>query len=78
MATTRLFAPTRTPTTRIALRVVIALLVLALIIFLAFDVWFYRAVRAALGKRKRRFPLGRPPAELRRWFLWTHIRGPAP
>jgi len=48
MATTSVSAPDRTSTARIALRVVIALLLLALIIFLAFDVWFYRAVRAAL------------------------------
>ena len=48
MSTTSLASPARTSNARIALRVVIALLVLALIIFLAFDVWFYRAVRAAL------------------------------
>src|SRR5208337_3380330 len=48
MATMSISAPARTSNARIALRVVIALLVLALIVFLAFDVWFYRAVRAAL------------------------------
>ena len=48
MATTSLFPPVRTSNARIALRVVIAFLALALIVFLAFDVWFYRAVRAAL------------------------------
>jgi len=48
MSTTSLTAPARTSNVRIALRVVIALLVLALIIFIGFDVWFYRAVRAAL------------------------------
>src|SRR5208337_4859219 len=48
MATMSISAPARTSNARIALRVVIALLVLALIVFLAFDVWFYRAVHAAL------------------------------
>jgi penicillin amidase len=48
MSTTSLASPPRTSNARIAIRVVIALLALALIIFLAFDVWFYRAVRAAL------------------------------
>src|SRR6516164_7699412 len=48
MSTTSLASPARTSNARIAIRVVIALLVLALIIFLAFDIWFYRAVRAAL------------------------------
>lgn len=48
MTTTSLSSPVRTSNARIALRVVIALLALALIAFLAFDVWFYRAVRAAL------------------------------
>jgi penicillin G amidase len=33
---------------RVAIRVVVALLALGLLVFLAFDVWFYRAVRAAL------------------------------
>jgi penicillin amidase len=32
----------------IAIRVVVALLLLALIVFLGFDIWFYRALRAAL------------------------------
>src|SRR6516225_9174065 len=48
MSTTSLASPARTSDARIAIRVVIALLLLALIVFLAFDVWFYRAVRAAL------------------------------
>jgi penicillin amidase len=48
MSTTSLASPARTSNARIAIRVVIALLALALIVFLAFDVWFYRAVRAAL------------------------------
>jgi penicillin G amidase len=33
---------------RVAIRVVVVLLALGLLVFLAFDVWFYRAVRAAL------------------------------
>jgi len=48
MSTTSLASPARTSNARIAIRVVVALLVLALIVFLAFDIWFYRAVRAAL------------------------------
>jgi penicillin G amidase len=48
MATTTLPSTSRPSGTRIALRVVIALLLLVLIAFLAFDFWFYRAVRAAL------------------------------
>lgn len=48
MATTTLSSPPRASNARVALRVVIALLLLVLVAFLAFDVWFYRAVRAAL------------------------------
>ncbi len=48
MATTTFSSTTRSSNVRIALRVVIALLALLLIAFLAFDFWFYRAVRAAL------------------------------
>jgi penicillin amidase len=48
MSTTGLASPVRTSNARIALRVVIALLVLALAVFLGFDIWFYRAVRVAL------------------------------
>ncbi len=48
MATTTSLRSDRASNTRIALRVVIALLVLGLLVFLAFDIWFYRAVRAAL------------------------------
>ena len=48
MSTTSVATPARTSSVRVALRVVSALLVLALIVFLGFDVWFYRAVRAAL------------------------------
>ncbi|MGA9566056.1 MAG: penicillin acylase family protein [Candidatus Korobacteraceae bacterium] len=48
MATTTFSSTTRSSNARMALRVVIALLALLLIAFLAFDVWFYRAVRAAL------------------------------
>lgn len=48
MATTSLTSPVRTSNARIGFRVVIALLFLLLLAFLAFDFWFYRAVRAAL------------------------------
>ncbi len=53
MATTTLPSTSRPSGTRIALRVVIALLLLVLIAFLAFDFWFYRAVRAALPQEDR-------------------------
>jgi len=48
MESTTEIAPSRTPRTKPLFRVVIALLVLLLIAFLVFDLWFYRAVRAAL------------------------------
>ncbi len=48
MATMTSSSPTRTSNARFALRVVIGVLALLLIAFLAFDLWFYRAVRAAL------------------------------
>ena len=48
MATITLTPTARPSSTRIALRIIVALLSLALLIFLAFDFWFYRAVRAAL------------------------------
>ena len=48
MATTTVSSPARTSNARVALRVVVALLVVLLVVFLAFDFWFYRAVRAAL------------------------------
>jgi penicillin amidase len=48
MATMTSSSPSRTSNARIALRVVIAVLGMLLIAFLAFDLWFYRAVRAAL------------------------------
>jgi penicillin amidase len=48
MSTTSLASPARTSNARIAVRIVIGLLALALIAFLGFDIWFYRAVRAAL------------------------------
>jgi penicillin G amidase len=48
MQSTTLVKPPRTSRTKPLLLVVIALLVLLLIVFLAFDFWFYRAVRAAL------------------------------
>ncbi len=40
----------RSSRTSLVFRTVIALLVLLLIVFLAFDLWFYRAVRAALPR----------------------------
>jgi penicillin amidase len=48
MESTTVRSPSRPSRTNPLFRVVIALLVLLLIAFLAFDVWFYRAVRAAL------------------------------
>ena len=48
MATTTVSATTRSSNARLAFRVVVFLLIVALIIFLGFDLWFYRAVRAAL------------------------------
>ena len=52
MATSTLSASPRVSNTRIAVRVVIALLVVALLVFLAFDVWFYRAVQASLPRHE--------------------------
>jgi penicillin G amidase len=48
MEATTLSSPPRTSNVRFALRAVIAVLGMLLIAFLAFDLWFYRAVRAAL------------------------------
>ena len=48
MVTTSYSPHSRTSSSRTALRVVVALLALGLLVFLGFDVWFYRAVRAAL------------------------------
>jgi penicillin amidase len=48
MATTTVSSRPRASNAQIALRVVIGLLLVVLLVFLAFDVWFYRAVRAAL------------------------------
>ncbi len=48
MATIGTSSPARASNAHIALRVVTALLLLLLVVFLAFDLWFYRAVRAAL------------------------------
>src|SRR5208283_6007130 len=48
MISTTISPPRRTSTARIALGVVIGIVALLLIAFLAFDFWFYRAVRAAL------------------------------
>ena len=48
MNTTTVATSPRRSNASVAIRVVVALLALALLVFLAFDVWFYRAVRAAL------------------------------
>src|SRR5271166_4953282 len=48
MVATTIFPPARTSNRKFIFRVVVAVLVLLLIAFLAFDTWFYRAVRAAL------------------------------
>ncbi len=48
MNTTTVSVSRRPSNARVAIRVVVALLTLALLVFLAFDVWFYRAVRAAM------------------------------
>ncbi len=49
MATSISSSP-RTSNARIAIRVVVVLLVLALFVFLGFDVWFYRAIQSSLPK----------------------------
>jgi len=48
MITTIVPSSRRRSNASVAIRIVIAFLALGLIVFLAFDVWFYRAVRAAL------------------------------
>ncbi len=48
MQSTTILSPAAASRTKVLFRVVIALLALFLIVFLAFDFWFYRAVRAAL------------------------------
>jgi penicillin amidase len=48
MVTTTVSATRRSSNARVAFRVVVFLLIVALALFLAFDFWFYRAVRAAL------------------------------
>ena len=48
MVATTISPAARTSNRKFIFRVVVAVLVLLLIAFLAFDVWFYRAVRAAL------------------------------
>ncbi len=48
MPTSTVSSTGRTSNARVAIRVVIGLLVLALVVFLGFDVWFYRAVQASL------------------------------
>ena len=65
MSTTSLASPTRTSNARIAIRVVVALLLSALIVFLGFDIWFYRALRAALPVKDGKIRLvGLSPAAL--------------
>ena len=51
MVTPTIAPPARSSNRKFIFRVVVAVLVLLLIAFLAFDVWFYRAVRAALPQR---------------------------
>ena len=51
MVATTLASPARSSNTKFILRTVIAVLALLLIVFVGFDVWFYRAVRAALPQR---------------------------
>jgi penicillin amidase len=51
MVATTLAPPARPSNTKFIFRTVIAVLALLLIVFLGFDVWFYRAVRAALPQR---------------------------
>ena len=51
MVTTTIAPPARSSNRKFIFRAVVAVLVLLLIAFLAFDVWFYRAVRAALPQR---------------------------
>jgi penicillin G amidase len=51
MVTTTIVPPARSSNRKFIFRAVVAVLVLLLIAFLAFDVWFYRAVRAALPQR---------------------------
>ena len=48
MQSTTVLSPASASRTKVIFRIVIALLALFLIAFLAFDLWFYRAVRAAL------------------------------
>src|SRR6516225_9190828 len=48
MATSTYSSASRKSGARVAIRVVIALVAISLLVFLAFDVWFYRAVRASL------------------------------
>ena len=51
MVATTIASPARSSNTKFILRAVIAVLALLLVVFLGFDVWFYRAVRAALPQR---------------------------
>ncbi|MGA2904538.1 MAG: penicillin acylase family protein [Candidatus Korobacteraceae bacterium] len=44
-------SPVRPPNSKFIFRAVVAALVLLLLAFLGFDIWFYRAVRAALPQR---------------------------
>ncbi|MDR3748200.1 MAG: penicillin acylase family protein [Acidobacteriota bacterium] len=51
MTATTIILPPRSSRTKFILRTVVAVLVLLLIVFVAFDLWFYRAVKAALPQR---------------------------
>jgi penicillin G amidase len=51
MPATTIAPPARPSSRKFIFRLVVAVLILLLIAFLAFDVWFYRAVRAALPQR---------------------------
>ena len=51
MVTTTIAPPARSSNRKFIFRAVVAVLVFLLIAFLAFDFWFYRAVRAALPQR---------------------------
>src|SRR5271166_6423658 len=48
MVATTIVPPARSSNRKFIFRAVVGVLILLLIVFLAFDFWFYRAVRAAL------------------------------
>jgi penicillin amidase len=51
MAATTIAPPAQSSNRKFIFRLVVALFLLLLLVFLAFDFWFYRAVRAALAQR---------------------------